>query len=234
MKILEKVLCVSILLIWTITMVSCKQSSNTGFGEKTLEAVTQENDNAADLAQTADGTYITGENDSTPVNGLDDDSEACDKAEALLEDMTLDEKVGQLFFVRCPKNEAVEDILGYHLGGYILFKRDFEDKLREDIVNEIYSFQSASKIPMLIGVDEEGGSVVRISSNTNLRKEKFKSPQELYSAGGLDAILNDTKEKDMFLKDLGINVNFAPVADVSTNRYDFIYSRSFGKDGQSM
>ncbi len=233
MKILEKVLCVSILLIWTITMVSCKQSSNTGFGEKTLEAVTQENDNAADLAQTADGTYITGENDSTPVNGLDDDSEACDKAEALLEDMTLDEKVGQLFFVRCPKNEAVEDILGYHLGGYILFKRDFEDKLREDIVNEIYSFQSASKIPMLIGVDEEGGSVVRISSNTNLRKEKFKSPQELYSAGGLDAILNDTKEKDMFLKDLGINVNFAPVADVSTNRYDFIYSRSFGKDGQS-
>lgn len=42
MKILEKVLCVSILLIWTITMVSCKQSSNTGFGEKTLEAVTGE------------------------------------------------------------------------------------------------------------------------------------------------------------------------------------------------
>ena len=108
MKILEKVLCVSILLIWTIIMVSCTQSSNDDIGVKTFDAVTQENDNAADLAQTADGTYITGENDSTLVNGLDDDSEACDKAEALLEDMTLDEKVGQLFFVRCPKNEAVE------------------------------------------------------------------------------------------------------------------------------
>ena len=85
---------------------------------------------------------------------------------------------------------------------------------------------------MLIGVDEEGGTVVRVSSNPNLRGTKFQSPQALYREGGFDRITNDTAEKDALLRDLGINVNFAPVCDVSTDPSDFIYARSFGMDAE--
>ena len=83
---------------------------------------------------------------------------------------------------------------------------------------------------MLIGVDEEGGTVNRISTNTEFRSEPFKSSQELYAEGGFDLIYEDTITKANFLKELGINVNFAPVVDVSTNPDDYIYKRSFGKN----
>ena len=41
--------------------------------------------------------------------------------------MTLEEKVGQLFFVRVPEVNQIEDITTYHLGGYVLFGRDMEN-----------------------------------------------------------------------------------------------------------
>ena len=64
-----------------------------------------------------------------------------------------------------------------------------------------------------------------MSLNPNLRAEPFQSPQQLYQAGGFEAIRNDTEEKSQLLKSLGINVNFAPVCDVSQNPADFIYDR---------
>lgn len=152
------------------------------------------------------------------------------RIDALLSSMSLEEKVGQLFFVRCPAENAVEDVGTYHLGGYLLFGRDFKDKTANEIIQTIASYQDASRTPMLIGVDEEGGTVVRVSSNPNLRSSKFASPQKLFASGGMDEILENTKEKDRLLSALGINVNFAPVADLSTNASDFIYSRSFGQD----
>ncbi|WP_405316788.1 glycoside hydrolase family 3 N-terminal domain-containing protein, partial [Faecalibacillus faecis] len=107
-----------------------------------------------------------------------------------------------------------------------------EGKTKEQLQQDIASLQNASKIPMLIAVDEEGGTVVRVSSNPNLRSEKFKSPQELFAEGGFEKIASDTKEKCELLNSLGINVNLAPVADVSTDPNDFIYKRSFGQDAE--
>lgn len=153
-----------------------------------------------------------------------------DPLDALLDGMTLEEKVGQLFFVRCPADSAAEDVETYHLGGYILFGRDTQDKTANELVQTIQSYQDAAAIPLLIGVDEEGGTVVRVSSNPHLRASKFKSPQKLYAAGGMEAILSDAREKDVLLHALGFNVNLAPVADVSTSAGDFIYARAFGQD----
>ena len=65
---------------------------------------------------------------------------------------------------------------------------------------------------MLIGVDEEGGTVTRISRYPAFRAEPFASPQELYQAGGLEAVAQDTEEKCELLESLGVNVNFAPSA----------------------
>ena len=154
------------------------------------------------------------------------------KAREILNGMTLEEKVGQMFIVRCPEEDAAAKAEQYHLGGYILFARDFEDKTPETVREAIEAYQRVSELPMLIGVDEEGGTVTRISRYPAFRAEPFASPQELYQAGGLEAVARDTEEKSELLESLGVNVNFAPVCDVSENSSDFIYERSFGQNAQ--
>ena len=156
------------------------------------------------------------------------------RLQALLDSMTLEEKVGQLFFVRCPTENAVEDISTYHLGGYLLFGRDFKDGdnwlTKEQFLEKIQSYQDVAEIPLFIGSDEEGGTVTRASRNPNLFSETFKSPQKLNYIGGIEEILRDTDTRSRELRALGINVNFAPVCDVSTDPKDFIYDRTLGQD----
>lgn len=148
-------------------------------------------------------------------------------AELLLRDMTTEEKVGQLFLARCPDIHAVEDVSRYHLGGYILFGRDFENETREQVVQAIDSYQAEARIPMLIAVDEEGGIVCRVSSH--FRDSRFPSPRKLYAQGGLDLILETEAEKCLLLRDFGIQVNAAPVCDITTDPNAFMYSRSLGQ-----
>ena len=153
-------------------------------------------------------------------------------------EMTLEEKVGQLFFVRCPETDAAEDVKNYHLGGLLLFGRDYKDAdgnwlSADDFTAKLASYQAAADLPLFIGSDEEGGTVTRASRNPNLFSSPLKSPQELYAAAGMDGLLEETLRYNERLKALGINVNFAPVCDVSTEAGDFIYARSFGKDAQA-
>lgn len=151
-------------------------------------------------------------------------------AQEILEGMTLEEKVGQMFVARCPKENAAVKAAEYHLGGYILFGRDISGKTREEVVQDIRSYQEAAEIPLLIGVDEEGGTVNRVSKNPQLRAAPFWSPQKLYREGGFELVRSDTKEKCDLLRSVGINLNMAPVCDVSENPKDFIYRRSFGQN----
>lgn len=146
----------------------------------------------------------------------------------LIADMTTEEKVGQLFLARCPDANAIEDISTFHLGGYILFAKDFQNETPESIQQTIAAYQDASPIALLIAVDEEGGTVTRISSNTAFRSERFASPRKLYASGGLDALLEAEKEKCSLLSSLGINVNMAPVCDITTDSSAFMYRRSLG------
>ena len=181
----------------------------------------------AESAGSAAGSGDGAASSSAPVQTSEE------RAEAMTAHMTLEEKVGQLFFARVPETDAAADVSAYHLGGYILFGRDTNGKTANEIIQTINSYQEAASIPLLIGVDEEGGTVVRVSSNPNIRSEKFRAPQQLYAAGGMDAVVKDTHEKDVLLKALGFNVNLAPVADVSTNPGDFIYDRYFGQAAQA-
>ena len=157
---------------------------------------------------------------------------------AYLDGMTLEEKVGQIFFVQCPTDAAAK-IAQYHLGGVLLFGRDFKDAngewlTKDQLVDKLESYQKSARndtgIPLFIGSDEEGGTVTRASRNPNLFPAKLPSPQELYKAGGLKGLLSETMRYNEQLSTLGINVNFAPVCDVSTDPNDFIYERSFGKN----
>ena len=153
-----------------------------------------------------------------------------EKAQHLLLTLRLEEEIGQMFIVRCPESDAAEIQAQYHFGGYILFGRDFAGKTASGATADISSYQSASRLPMLIAVDEEGGTVNRVSRYKQYRFAPFASSQELFAQGGLSAVSDDAKEKCALLSALGINMNFAPVCDVSTDPADYIYARSFGKN----
>lgn len=154
------------------------------------------------------------------------------KLEKYVDSMTTEQQVAQMFFARCPSNNAVSQIEQYQPGGYILFARDFANQTPSSVKKIISEYQKASKTPMLIGVDEEGGTVVRVSKYPAFRSSPFLSPAEVYSKEGLNGLIKDTAEKDAMLKSLGINVNLAPVCDVSQNPSDYIYKRTLGKDGK--
>ena len=154
-----------------------------------------------------------------------------------LSGMSDEEKVGQIIFARCPESSGAADAAEYHLGGYILFGRDFKNKTADEIIQTVCAYQDAAGadtgIPMLIGTDEEGGTVVRVSSNTNICGEKFFSPQALFKNGGMDKIISDAREKSRLLLALGINVNLDPVCDVTTDSSSYMYPRTFGQDAEA-
>ena len=207
------------------------------------------------LTLAACGTAPAEEQTSTPPQAAEEPEEppqptaeelAQQQIQDILDGMTLEEQVGQLFFVRCPASEAAEDVAAYHLGGYVLFGRDYQNDAgawltREQFTATVQSYQDAALadtgIPLLIGSDEEGGTVTRASRNPNLFDQKFPSPQALAASqtetDSHSVFSSDAWEKNSALLALGINVNLAPVADVSTDPVDFIYDRTLGQDAQA-
>lgn len=148
--------------------------------------------------------------------------------DGLISEMTLAEKVGQLFLVRVPEINQLEDIQNYHLGGYLLFGRDIEGETEDSLKTKIRNYQSSSsEIPLFIASDEEGGTVSRLSS---AGLANFQSPQTLYQSGGWDAIRNDVKTKAETFKNYGIQLGLYPIADVATDPQAFIYDRTIGMD----
>ncbi len=159
--------------------------------------------------------------------------EEVDPLEDFVASMTLEERVGQLFLARCPDRGAAEDAAAYHLGGYVLFARDFQNETKDSVTATIASYQDATTIPMLIAVDEEGGTVNRVSRYTAFRAQPFTSPRKLYDNGGMEAVFAEEAEKGQLLASLGINVNLAPVCDITTNSAAFMYKRSLGQDPET-
>lgn len=152
-----------------------------------------------------------------------------DPVEVLMDSLTLEQKVGQIFLARCPETGAAEAVRQYHLGGFVLFDRDFKGETPSSMAQKIAGYQGVSDIPLLIAVDEEGGAVNRVSSHKAFRAYPFPSPRELYTKGGLELIHNTEAEKAQLLSGLGINVNLAPVCDITTNPSAFMYRRSLGQ-----
>ena len=159
-----------------------------------------------------------------------EETQPVDPMQMLLSSMTLEEKVGQLFLARCPSADAISDIDTYHLGGYILFGQDFVNQTPDSIRQILASYQESSPIPLLIAVDEEGGTVCRISKYPVFRSSRFPSPRESYANGGMEQVLAVETEKAKLLADLGINVNMGPVCDISTDFGSFMYARSLGEE----
>ena len=165
---------------------------------------------------------------SVPVT-LPPETTPPDPIRLMLNDMSLEERVGQLFLARCDDNYALDHLEEYHLGGFVLFGRDFTDQTPDTFRQKLETYQNTAKIPLLIAVDEEGGTVTRVSANKAFRPQKFPSPRSLYTSGGMEAVLLCEKEKCLLLSSVGINVNLAPVCDITTDPSAFLYDRSLGQ-----
>lgn len=152
----------------------------------------------------------------------------------LVANMSLEEKVGQMFFAQVPYEDAAGVAQKYHLGGYVLFGKDIDNKTADELKNDIKNIQDPQKIKMLIATDEEGGTVVRVSSNPNLAEAPFKSPKGIYKNDGMEAVIEaESKKADMLLS-YGINVNFGPVCDITKDENAFMYDRSFSDDKEKV
>lgn len=149
----------------------------------------------------------------------------------VVDKMTTEEKVGQLFLVRYAY-EDTEYLSDFNPGGYILFAKDFENHNKESMRKELVDVNKKNKYPLILGADEEGGFVTRVSRFKEFRSEKFKAPKDYYEEGGEILLRQTEEEKAKLLKNIGINLNLAPVADVSTNENDFIYNRTFGRNAK--
>ena len=156
-----------------------------------------------------------------------------DPVRQMISDMSLEQRVGQLFLARCNADTAAADIRQYHLGGLVLFGSDFENQTPNSMRQTIAAYQNSAEKPLLIAVDEEGGDVTRISQFPAFRDRRFSSLRKRYDQGGLEGVLAEEEEKCRLLSDLGINVNLGPVCDIATEPEAFMYSRSLGRDAQT-
>ena len=194
--------------------------------EAVTEALPQGEDTATTeqlvTDESGDGTFVLSQ------KLLDEDTEQ--KIDDIIEGMTLEEKVGQLFFIKDDGRFWSDILEQYPVGGIILFDGDFKGKSAQNLRDYISAFQDNSRYPLLMGVDEEGGTVIRLSKYSTYADAPFQSPRNLYSSGGFEAIREDTVLKSELLLSYGINVNFAPVCDISGDSDDFMYSRSISGD----
>ena len=228
------VFCILLVLTFLIILGIKVININSNIITQNLYNISNNQDNK-DNADNVDNVDKEENNSNTPtdlkLDSTDIFSKYYDKAETLMKSMSLDEKVAQMFLVRyTDSSSALTEIKNEHPGGYILFKKDFENHTKDSILAELNRNQEASKIRLFFAVDEEGGTVVRVSAFKNFRASKFLSPQAL---GSIENIVADSKEKNSLLKSIGINVNLAPVADIPTNKDSFIYDRSYGKDAKA-
>ena len=189
-------------------------------------------DNTADNSQ--DTTTDTG--DTSAATEPEPESEFVTKAKETVQTMTLEEQVYQLFMVTPEDLTGVETatVAGdatksaleqYPVGGIAYFAKNLENV--EQIKSLLSTTQSYAKTPLLLGVDEEGGTVSRLGSRglgvTELDDmASYDDPQEVHTMG---KTLGDE------LLALGFNLDFAPVADVSTSG-SAIGDRAFSSDAE--
>ncbi len=153
-------------------------------------------------------------------------------ADSILNQMTVEEKIGQLFMVAAYSNKTEEEyasleyyIKQYHLGGLIFFQGDPATQ-----INLTNRYQAAAKYPLLIGIDAEWGLGMRLDSTISYPRQlllgAIQDDQLIYEMG---------KEIGRQHKRMGIHVNFAPVADVNNNPNNpVINDRSFGENRENV
>lgn len=152
-----------------------------------------------------------------------------EKVDKTVESMSQTEKLGQMVMIGIQGTKVDDDSLymlhQFHMGGVILFDRNMDSPEQVKQLTSDLQAQSNEKVPLFIGIDEEGGDVVRMA-------EKLTPPpsqKEIGATGDIEQAKTWAIKTAKSLKDMGINVNFAPVADVGSND-----KRSYSTDANTV
>lgn len=159
----------------------------------------------------------------------------------ILENMTTEEKVGQMLMMDFRKNpddsgmtvlseDVAQKIADYHLGGVILFAENLDTA--EQTKQLVSDMQQTADMPLLIGIDEEGGMVSRLDKS---QIPHTSIPNAADMQGDTTQAEAAGKEIGNVLSELGINVDFAPIADIHTNPDNTVIGdRAYGTDAQTV
>ncbi len=159
-----------------------------------------------------------------------------DPIEEQIKNMTLEEKIGQLLMIGIEGKEIsdidIEHIHNLRIGGFILFSRNIDNSKQVlTLLNSLKEENRINKIPIFLSIDEEGGTVSRLS-------KIFKNLPNVSVLGNLDdenISFEYGKNLGIKLKSLGFNVNFAPVLDINSNpKNPVIGNRAIGTNAKTV
>lgn len=174
-----------------------------------------------------------------------------DPVKVMMDGLTLEQKVGQLFIVRPESlfeptsSEALNtdeehgmtvlssdvpaQLAKYPVGGVCLFSKNIIDP--DQLNTFMAAWKSQQGVPLFLAVDEEGGTVARIGNNSNFDVPHIPSMQKIGASNDWNDGYAVGSEIGTYLKQYGFNLDFAPDADVNTNPNNpVIGNRAFSSD----
>lgn len=210
-------------------------------GDKTIE-ITSEKDSGDDIL-----TKNVKESSDRKVDssGMSEQSEGNQQtieemAKKIVDEMTIDEKVYQMFIVLPEQLTGVGQVTAagtttqealekYPVGGILYLSQNIVS--RNQTQTMLSNVQAYSKIPVFTAVDEEGGVVSRVGNNPNMGTTSFPSMKNIGSTGDSNQAYTVGYTIGNECKELGFNLDFAPVADVFSNPENTVIgNRAFSDD----
>lgn len=213
------VVCFFVLFAISVVMLSVKKK-----GEKEQQQTTE-----AVTTETTEEITTEEVKEKEPVPKLTDEESIEQHIKDTIAGMTLEQKLAQMMILTNGIDMTQENLQTYEPGGVIFFGGDFEGKTIKEVRDRVDTMQSYVNLPLLVGVDEEGGIVTRVKSLNEPDIPVFRGARELYGAG-IEEVKSETEVKVQILKELGINLNFNPVADTVADEESYMFSRSASGD----
>lgn len=229
-----------LVVILLLVLAGCQGRTETGIAG-------QEGQGASPSEQGQEQTPPTLENDNEtkpPSGSVDNDSEGGslppneteDEIAELMNNMTVEEKVGQLVLVGLEGTAMDETsrklVKDHHVGGFILFKDNIESVEQSvKLLNDLKEANTANPVPLWLSIDEEGGRVTRFPEEY----VKLPSSGKVGSKGDLALTKRVGGLIAQKVAGLGLNMVFAPVLDIHSNPNNpVIGDRSFGTTAETV
>lgn len=233
------------LLLCCLSLASCKEVAGTIKETSKQPESDLQTTNASDAGKTEAAQQEETKVDSSDIPQMEDE------IDSMLQQMTLREKIGQLFIIRPDSldpsqnseqindsskvgvialSEAMADaIREYPAGGIVMFGKNIIDS--EQLTSFIESLQSTSDIPLFMAIDEEGGLVARLANHQAFDLPKYTSAAAVGASEDSSDALDMGNAIGAYLYEYGFNMDFAPIADVNTNPNNpVIGNRAFSSD----
>lgn len=206
-------------------------------------------EDSSEVTSVAENTSIDKNADATKSenetsSATDKDTSNDKKAQEILDSMSLDEKINQLFIITPEALSGVDTAIiagdktksgltQHPVGGLIYSTNNFQnaDQTKQLVSKTKEMGNELCKVPLFMSIDEEGGSVARLANSSTLSVPKVDNMSDIGATGDAQKAYEAGKTIATYLSEYGFNLDFAPVADVLTNsKNTVVKDRSFGSD----